>query len=465
MRLLNVQEVLSSEAYDVEALFTEIYDPEIFVYTVLSHRWADFAREEVSYQDLLQRRNLNGKGFEKIRCACETACAHGFAHIWIDTCCIDKTSSAELTEAINSMWSWYRMANECYVYLVDLPELSHDGQCLWTTNSAGNRCLRQDTLGYLKESKWFTRGWTLQELLAPDHVLFLNVEWKPVATKTELTQELSFITRIPKRYLTRPNRLLEASVAMRMSWVSRRRTTRIEDMAYCLLGILNVNMPLLYGEGRKAFMRLQLEIIKKNRDDSIFAWATDHQHQELLATLWPTLNADERHRGLLALWPTAFAGSGSIVRFKVPDDFRFTYSMTNHGMELRCSNLSEVGSDDEENVLESPETQSQADIGADWQGSSRTELRNYQSVRTAKSDQKRPKKFRLTCGDCGEADMDVLSNHELRRIAQRNVICVVLTIKGSEWRRVSCDGRETRKKYLKGLTAAHSVIYVPQDGM
>ena len=151
------------------------------------------------------------------------------------------------------------------------------------------------------ESEWFTRGWTLQELLAPEKVVFLNANWKVVATKVEIAKELSTITGIPTRYLNVPGRTQHASVAMRMSWVARRCTTRAEDMAYCLLGLFDVNMPLLYGENKKAFIRLQLEIIKKSDDDSIFAWTSSAFH--------PTVF----HRGMLALWPTAFSDSGNVV--------------------------------------------------------------------------------------------------------------------------------------------------------
>ena len=227
--------------------------------------------------------------------------------VWIDTCCIDKKSSAELSEAINSMFRWYEKCAVCYAYLssVDAVPWSIQGQQFW-------------------QSPWFTRGWTLQELIAPTWVYFLDRQWNIIGEKTELAPILSPITGIGEAYLNLSHKirsisLKKTSIATKMSWISKRKTSRLEDMAYCLLGIFDINMPLLYGEGRKAFMRLQLEIIKKSDDESIFAWksSVDFAAQQ----------------GMLASWPTWFIDSGDTrpyVKFPRPP-----YSMTNKGLEFR----------------------------------------------------------------------------------------------------------------------------------
>jgi hypothetical protein len=180
-------------------------------------------------------------GYSKIRGCCKAAAADGFEYVWIDTCCIDKTSSSELSEAINSMYKWYQEAEVCYVYLADVfPDIS--------------------TSSFAK-SRWFTRGWTLQELIAPSSVIFFDAHWRDIGTKASLVKPIAEITGIHIDALSN-GRVSRFSVAQRMSWASRRETTREEDIAYCLLGIFSINMPLLYGEGQKAFLRLQEEIMK-----------------------------------------------------------------------------------------------------------------------------------------------------------------------------------------------------------
>ena len=190
---------------------------------------------------------------------------------WIDTCCIDKRSSAELSEAINSMFRWYQGAYECYVYLADVV-ISNDFEYE----------------PEFRRSRWFTRGWTLQELIAPSHVIFLSRDWKVLDEKRlnekdtnkrhevrppkKFIRNVAEITGIPLSVLNDGNTDLSAfSVAQRLSWLADRRTTRVEDIAYCMLGILRINMPLLYGEGTRAFKRLQVELISRYGDESIFA--------------------------------------------------------------------------------------------------------------------------------------------------------------------------------------------------
>ncbi|KAF4825699.1 Vegetative incompatibility protein HET-E-1 [Colletotrichum siamense] len=195
------------------------------------------------------------QGYAKLHDSCRQACLDKLEWIWIDTCCIDKTSSAELSEAINTMFRWYQEAVVCYAFLADVPsDTTLDGRSLFAT------------------SRWFTRGWTLQELLAPKRLEFYSREWTHLGTKSGLSQVLREITGVGESYLEGLD-LSVASIAARMSWAAKRETTREEDRAYSLLGIFGVHIPLLYGEGGyNAFIRLQEELIRTTDDQSIFAW-------------------------------------------------------------------------------------------------------------------------------------------------------------------------------------------------
>jgi len=216
----------------------------------------------------------------------------------MDSCCIDKASSSELSEAINSMFQWYRNAEACYAYLSDV-------------HSTENVQIRNE----LHLSQWFTRGWTPQELLAPPSVVFFNSNWLDIGSKASLSPLISRITGVENIF-----DFESASVAQKMSWVAERITTRIEDRAYCLMGLFGINMPLLYGEGNDSFLRLQLEILKISDDESIFAW----QH--------PVEKVSEP-MGLLAPAPRYFRRSGNIVRHPF-DAERPPYSMTNKGLRM-----------------------------------------------------------------------------------------------------------------------------------
>jgi hypothetical protein len=221
--------------------------------------------------------------------------------IQVDTCCIDKSSSAELSEAINSMWRWYRESTACYAYLDDVDRSDHTADA------------------NLAESKWFTRGWTLQELLAPSNLIFFDSIWTRIGVRDELATEISDITKIHRYYLGKdPSSIERASIAERMSWASARETTRPEDVAYCLLGILNISMPLLYGEGKRAFHRLQEEVMKQSDDQSIFAWSS---------------LAFGGNDGLLAQSPAEFHGCGNIVRSINPSNIE-PFSVTNRGLRI-----------------------------------------------------------------------------------------------------------------------------------
>jgi hypothetical protein len=222
---------------------------EIPEYAILSHTWG-VDTEEVTYRDLIDGTGKNKVGYEKIRFCGEQARRDGLHNIWVDTCCINKSSDRELSEAINSMFRWYRKAAKCYVYLTDV-----------STNDQIDLPLQPWGAAF-RNSRWFTRGWTLQELIAPRSVEFFCSNGKRLGDKNSLEGQLHKITGIPVSAL-RGASLSEFSVDERMSWVVNRETKRGEDKAYSLLGILDISMPLLYGEGRvKALRRLQEAIDK-----------------------------------------------------------------------------------------------------------------------------------------------------------------------------------------------------------
>ena len=235
-------------------------------YAILSHTWEK--GEEVSFQELSgdPAKYTNKTGYRKIQQACALAAQNGFDYAWVDTCCINKDASAELSEAINSMFRWYEEAAVCYVFLADLRPANVDQS---GPDSESNFASR------LSACKWFTRGWTLQELLAPQEVLFYDQNWTFQGDKFSLCELIVSITGIPETLLRHEEQLSNFAVARKMSWASRRKTTRLEDEAYCLLGIFGVHMSLLYGEGTRAFSRLQEAVLQETGDLSTLAWTDD----------------------------------------------------------------------------------------------------------------------------------------------------------------------------------------------
>lgn len=249
MRLLRIEEGGSFSLVE--------HVTDIPPYAILSHTWgAD--EDEVNFRDLVDGTGHTKPGYRKIRFCAKQAAQHGLQHFWVDTCCIDKTSSAELTESINSMFQWYQNSARCYVYLSDL--------------SVGSLLLDDSTSQpwepAFRKSRWFTRGWTLQELISPPLVEFYSCEELRLGDKRSLEKTIHEITGIPRNALQgRP--LNTFSVHERMVWAANRQTKRAEDQAYCLLGIFDISMPLIYGEGRqKALYRLQKEIQEASKDTS-----------------------------------------------------------------------------------------------------------------------------------------------------------------------------------------------------
>ena len=264
------------------------FSEKIPPYAILSHTWGS---EEVTFADFGNDPSVKARaGFFKIQWTCEQALQDGLDYAWVDTCCINKESSAELSEAINCMFKWYRDAAICYAYIEDLP---------------GDIELPITDPSLVKDCRWFSRGWTLQELLAPRDNIFFGARWFMIGRKVELKGILDQVTGIPENVLTRNTLLDQVSVADRMKWAANRQTSREEDVAYCLMGIFDVNMPMMYGEGRKAFIRLQEEIVKQTQDDSLFAWRASQQSA-----------SETPYRGLFASSPKEFANEDSITPFQ-----------------------------------------------------------------------------------------------------------------------------------------------------
>jgi len=263
-------------------------------YVILSHTWGD---GEVGFEDIAQPYAKDMAGYSKISRCCAQAVKTGFEWAWVDTCCIDKRSSAELSEAINSMYKWYWNAAICYVHMSDFSVET----------------------GAFESSRWFKRGWTLQELLAPEAIEFYDSDWDFLGTKSSLIDRIFAATSINKIYLLHRAAIEDASIAAKFSWASTRETTREEDMAYCLLGLVQVNMPMLYGEGSGAFYRLQLEIIKQNNDHTIFAWEDPSKFR--LGRM-----------GMFASSPALFAKAADFRPHSIRKPA--THEMTNFGLKI-----------------------------------------------------------------------------------------------------------------------------------
>lgn len=338
-------------------------------YAILSHTWGS-PDGEISFEDLTNLSKDSGAGanlsdssspspsvvfanhkikkvgwakIEGVRRICCENLKLSTRYVWIDTCCIDKSSSAELQEAINSMFSWYEHSVACIIYLADVVA-REDPKVIGSS---------------FRKSRWFTRGWTLQELLAPGIRLFFDKDWSPIRDGSmelsvasvelfgrpqsenipSLSQVLKEITGIDIRYLyscdsleASRDRISRASVAQKMSWASDRQTTRPEDIAYCLLGIFDIHMPMLYGEGTaRAFGRLQEEIMKVTDDSSLLAWDF-HVGSEGRSSL---SHEALRNSDILAPHPLFFKYGGSIVPKRIPVFDWSSFSMTQRGLAIR----------------------------------------------------------------------------------------------------------------------------------
>ncbi|KAK0108133.1 hypothetical protein ONS95_002955 [Cadophora gregata] len=325
-------------------------------YSILSHTWD--GETEVTYQDYMNF--LSGRGKEsrknwaKVERSIEITLnsSERLKYIWIDTCCIDKTDTPELSEAINSMFKWYARATVCYAQIADFesdflaaPMMSvyqinnsrapGQGQSHEMPQIHASPQLTDIAKRELRGCRWFTRGWTLQELIAPPTVEFYDVHWIHFGNRNELGDLLTSITSIDKKIFENTgtthreqnvtSMLSRMTIAKKMSWAKNRQTARTEDIAYSLLGIFGVNMAMTYGEENKAFIRLQKEIMAQYNDLSIFAWAAN-----------PTAHGVvPEFRGILAHSPAEFANAGyfepSRNAIANPD-----FTLTNNGVKINA---------------------------------------------------------------------------------------------------------------------------------
>lgn len=315
--------------HTTELRFEDFFDDKIPDYAILSDRRGD---DEVSYQDFQIGRRTNGSGYAKILAFCNFAATDSsvyrnhrpvrgrFEWVWIDTCCIDQSSSAELSEAINSMYRWYANCVVCYAYLSDV-----------VTGTDRNQTMRA-----FEDSQWYGRGWTLQELLAPPRLMFFDRHWTCLGTRENLAPSINTAAGISQALVTGFHDVspISISAAEKFSWIATRNTSRLEDKAYCLMGLFDINMPLLYGEGKKAFRRLQLEVLRSTNDESVFIWD--------FPAVWPWAQARPPLSGLLAMETTDFGpllylrnkDNHDHMQRKVPGVNRPPYTVTNQGLEL-----------------------------------------------------------------------------------------------------------------------------------
>ncbi|KAI1812802.1 heterokaryon incompatibility protein-domain-containing protein [Poronia punctata] len=309
-------------------------------YAILSHTWSDNEVTLEDMKDLSKARQM--KGYAKIQATCQMAMSQGIRYAWIDTCCIDKSSSAELSEAINSMFALYQGSTVCYVFLSDYrhaPDFEMTEEDIvdsfktftdvergfsdplpLTSTQVDIRLRIRKALG---KCRWFYRGWTLQELIAPRVVEFYDQNWFCFGSKLQLAPILSWITSIDEAVLN-GSPLDQVLVGRRMSWAANRQTRRVEDMAYCLFGIFDINLPLLYGEGNKAFIRLQEEIVRSSNDLSIFAWTATMSDHRAFRSLW-------------ASSPSEFKSCRWLVKPAIEWNGGGEYGMTSRG--LRTLNM------------------------------------------------------------------------------------------------------------------------------
>ncbi|TGJ85998.1 hypothetical protein E0Z10_g2760 [Xylaria hypoxylon] len=281
MRLFMIQD-------DGKLTLTKDLTSSIPPYAILSHTWGT-EDEEVTFRDIVEGTGDHKDGYRKIQFCAKQAASHGLQYFWVDSCCIDKSNSTELSQAINSMFRWYHNAVICYVYLSDVSTGGYqsNAEFLWEST--------------FRKSRWFTRGWTLQELIAPSSVEFFSVEGQRLGDKGSLERQLHEITGIAPAAL-RGSPLSDFSRRERMLWAEGRTTKFKEDMAYSLLGIFEVHLPLIYGEGIKhAFRRLEEEIDKQVAFER--GRLRDHQRLKLEPfSLVPSSVSEVEESCLRSLW-------------------------------------------------------------------------------------------------------------------------------------------------------------------
>ena len=247
-----------------ELSFTKEFHDDVPAYAILSHTWGD-DEEEVTFHDIETASGTDKAGYAKLLFCGQQANSDGLEYFWVDTCCIDKANNTELSEAITSMFRWYQNAQHCYVYLTDVSVVK------------ANRHQPQMWEPAFRSSRWFTRGWTLQELIAPKSVKFFSREEEFLGDKKTLGLQIQVITGVPISVLS-GSPLTQFSTEERLRWAEKRNTKREEDKAYCLMGIFDVFMPLIYGEGDYAFFRLSEEIDRRSGKKDINGTVDKNAH-------------------------------------------------------------------------------------------------------------------------------------------------------------------------------------------
>ena len=303
IRLLDAKKIVNSDDYR-HPTKEELKLQQTTPYIILSHVWM---ANEIEYENMENFQKIcvspfYEKSATKIVGACQKVLVYDkgeVVHLWMDTVCINKKDPAEVSASINSMYRWYKGAKACFAYLDDFPT---DGVEIFT------------------QSRWFDRGWTLQELVAPKNVVFYDKHWKEIGSKETLHKQLEKRTKINTRTLLEPGAVNHASISERMSWYAGRKVTVPEDTAYCLLGLFGVTMPLLYGEGQeRAFHRLQEEIMRYSDDHSLFAWKSNTKQAKVT--------------GLLAASPQWFHATGHYTHRQDLENQK-PYQMTNKGISI-----------------------------------------------------------------------------------------------------------------------------------
>ncbi|KAF2035026.1 TPR-like protein [Setomelanomma holmii] len=272
-------------------VLTDFRGKPIPPYAILSHRWGH-PDSEVSFQDLASNDHQKKDGYRKIGFCVKQAAQDQLQYFWIDTCCIDKWNRRELSSSINSMFRWYKNAARCYVFLSDVSASAIQQQSDWEAS--------------FEASKWFRRGWTLQELIAPVSVEFFSCEGWQLGDKTTLEQLVHKITSIPLAAL-RNCPLDQFTTAERIHWAENRETTEEEDGVYCLLGLFDVSMPVSYNEGKeKALRRFLAEVEAAKSAPSIIPFSqNDHfvGREPQLAELEAKLFSDEQTTTIAIVGP------------------------------------------------------------------------------------------------------------------------------------------------------------------
>ncbi|KAF9472078.1 hypothetical protein BDN70DRAFT_763404, partial [Pholiota conissans] len=232
-------------------------------YAIFSHKWLRGMPGEITY-DLWNKGSLDPEtaGYQKLASFCRTAWEeYGITLAWMDTVCINKDSSSELDESIRSMYAWYERASICIVHLSET-----------------------QTITQIPHDSWFTRGWTLQELIAPKILNFYSSDWRRLTQYGNNDKQNNVVLSFIKQATTMSSWEVTSTskhhvpLSRKMQWAASREVTREEDRAYSLMGIFDVSISTAYGEGTyRAFLRLLEEILKKTPSGTmdLLNWAGD----------------------------------------------------------------------------------------------------------------------------------------------------------------------------------------------